>query len=127
MLGNVLSYGLRASVAVALLALAAQPARAVTPAAEEFMAIVAKLEPVLCEKRKLRREILIAQTDSDAKRAAELRARYAALERQPETAKLEQRLAELQKRITGADGRIRDPEDFAAITAQQREAYARCE
>jgi hypothetical protein len=110
-----------------LVALAATPARAVTPAAEEFMAIVAKLEPVLCEKRKLRRDLLIAQTGHDDKRVAELRARYADIERRPETAKLEERLGELQKRITGADGRIRDPDDFAAITAQQREAYARCQ
>jgi hypothetical protein len=109
------------------LALVAFPARAITPAAEEFMAIVAKLEPVLCEKRKLRREIVIAQTDNDAKRVAELRARYADIERQPQTAKLEQRLGELQKRITGADGRIRDPDDFRAITDQQRMAYYRCE
>lgn len=114
-------------LALLLVALAATPARAVTPAAEEFMAIVTKLEPVLCEKRKLRREILIAQTDHDAKRVAELRARYAAIERQPETAKLELRLGELQKRITGADGRIRDPDDFRAITDQQRMAYYRCE
>jgi hypothetical protein len=114
-------------LALLLVALAGTPAHAVTPAAMEFMAIVTKLEPVLCEKRKLRREILIAQTDHDAKRVAELRARYADIERRPETAKLEQRLGELQKRITDADGRIRDPDDFAAITAQQREAYARCE
>ena len=51
----------------------------------------------------------------------------AAIERQPETAKLELRLGELQKRITGADGRIRDPDDFRAITEQQRMAYYRCE
>ncbi len=111
----------------ALAALAAQPARAVSPAAEEFMAIVTKLEPVLCEKRKLRREILIAQTDHDVKRVAELRARYAVIERQPETASLEQRLGELEKRITDDQGRIRDPDDFRAISEQQRLAFYRCE
>ena len=115
------------AAALAGLALATPPARAVTPAAEEFMAIVKQLEPVLCEKRKLRREILTAQAAQNTLRVAELRAHYAALERDPETVKLERRLGELEKRITDDRGRVRDPDDFQAISAQQREAYARCE
>jgi len=124
--GDVTRLALLAA-ALAGLALATLPARAVTPAGEEFKAIVKQLEPVLCEKRKLRREILEAQAAQNTLRVAELRAHYAALERDPETARLERRLGELEKRITDGQGRVRDPDDFQAISAQQREAYARCE
>jgi len=37
--------------------LAAVPASALSPAAQEFMAITKELEPVQCEKRRLRRQI----------------------------------------------------------------------
>lgn len=106
---------------------AALPAAALTPAAAEFIALVKKLEPVLCQKTKLRHEILVAQTEQDTQHAAQLRARYAALERDPQTARLEKRLAELQELITDEQGRIRDSSDLEAISAQQREAYARCQ
>jgi len=110
-----------------LVVLTALPARAVTPAAEEFMVIVKKLEPVLCERRKLRRDILMAQAEQNTIRTAELRARYAALGRDPQTAKLEQRLGELQLQVTDDKGHVRDPDDLRAIGEQQRELYARCE
>ena len=96
-------------------------AGALSPAAREFMAISKDLEPVHCEKRKLRREIALAQVQQQDAQA--LKRRFAALDRDPKTAKLEKRLAELQPRIEGSS----DPEDLAAISAQHREAFYRCE
>ena len=106
---------------------ASKPRLRLKAAAGEFIAIVKKLVRVLCEKRKLRREILDAQAAQNTLRVAALRAHYAALGRDPETARLERRLGELEKRITDGQARVRDPEDFQAISAQQREAYARCQ
>ena len=86
-----------------------------------------KLEPVQCEKRKLRRDIAIAEVqkrDSDAK---SLKQRFTALNRDPQTARLEKRLAVLEKRISDGKGGVRDPEDLQAISFQQREAFYRCE
>ena len=87
------------------------------------MKISQQLEPVQCEKRRLRREIALAeaeQRDSDARAA---RARFAKLDKDPKTARLEKRLAELEPRLKHSS----DPEDLAAISRQQREAFYRCE
>jgi hypothetical protein len=106
------------------LALAAPlPAAALSGAAKEFIEIAGKLEPVHCEKRRLRRQMALAlaeQRDADLR---ELRARVEALNRSPETARLERRLAELEKRVSGSS----DPEDLPAVSLQQREAFYRCE
>ena len=110
-----------------LLALASLPASGMTPEGREFLEIMKKLEPVQCEKRKLRRDIAIAEVqkrDSDAK---SLQQRFTALNRDPQTARLEKRLAVLEKRISDGKGGVRDPEDLQAISFQQREAFYRCE
>ena len=108
--------------------LAATRVAAITPEGREFVDILKQLEPVHCEKRKLRREIAMAaaeQRDADVKA---LRSRFAQLNIEPLTAKLERRLAELEPRInSGASGLPRDPEDLNAISFQQREAFYRCE
>jgi hypothetical protein len=96
---------------------------ALSPAAGEFMAISRELEPVQCEKRRLRREIALAEVerrDADVKAA---RGRFAKLDRDPKTARLEKRLTELEPILK----RSSDPEDLQAISRQQREAFYRCE
>jgi len=103
------------------LALFSGGALALSPAAKEFMAIAAELEPLHCEKRKLRREIALAEAQRHD--ASELRKKFAALDRDPKTAKLERRLGQLEPRVT----KSADPEDLAAISRQQREAFYRCE
>lgn len=104
-----------------LLLLVPLPAFALSPAAEEFMRLAKALEPVHCEKRKLRREIALAQAQGQDARA--LKDRFAALDRDPETAKLERRLAQLEPRVS----KSADPQDLAAISSQHREAFYRCE
>jgi hypothetical protein len=92
-------------------------------AAQEFMAISRELEPVQCEKRQLRRKMALAEAqrrDADAKAA---RARFAALNKDAKTTRLEKRLAELEPRLRNST----DPEDLQAISLQQREAFYRCE
>jgi len=118
---------MRRSVVLLVAALLGFPARALTPEAKEFMAITAKLEPVQCEKRKLRREIALAEVQREHARARELRARFEALERDPQTARREKRLGELEQRIANGRGGTIDPEDLEAISRQQREAFYRCE
>lgn len=118
---------MRRALVICAAVLAASSARALTPEAKEFMAITAKLEPVQCEKRKLRREITLAEVERDHARVRELRARFDALEREPETARLERRLGELERRISNGRGGTIDPEDLEAISRQQREAFYRCE
>ena len=106
-----------------LLFLLPMQAFALSPAAQEFMAISKELEPVQCEKRQLRRKIALAEAerrDDDAKAA---RARFARLNKDPKTSKLEKRLAELEPRLRKSS----DPEDLQAISLQQREAFYRCE
>ena len=111
---------------VALL-LAPLAALALTPAAEEFMALAAKLEPVQCEKRKLRRALVLAEVEGRAADLRKLRARFDELNADPQTAKLEKRLAVLEARVLDGQGRPRHPEDLDAISLQQREAFYRCE
>jgi hypothetical protein len=89
----------------------------------EFMDISKRLEPVQCEKRKLRREIAVAEVERREGDVKALREKFAALDRDPKTAKLEKRLAELQPRLSKSS----DPEDLAAISRQQREAFYRCD
>jgi predicted nuclease with TOPRIM domain len=103
------------------------PALALSPAAKEFMEISAKLEPVQCEKRQLRRQMAMAQAERRDGDLKTLRARVAELNRDKQTARLEQRLAELEKRISDGKGGTRDPEDLQAISFQQRQAFYRCE
>ena len=101
--------------------LIATPAWALSPQAQEFMAISKQLEPVQCEKQKLRREIALAEVEHrDTK---ELRARFSQLDRDPQTAKLEKRLGKLEPRLLKSS----DPEDLDAISLQRREAFYRCE
>jgi hypothetical protein len=108
-------------LAAVILALAPLSVFALSSAAKEFMAISKELEPVHCEKRKLRREIALAEVEQ--RDAAALKARFAALDREPHTARLEKRLAQLEPRIT----RSSDPEDLGAISHQHREAFYRCD
>ena len=106
-----------------LLLLVPMPALALTPAAEEFMQISSKLEPVQCEKRRLRRKMALAHAEQRAADMEKFRARFAELNRDRDTARLEGRLGELEKRITRAG----DPEDLEAISFQQRQSFYRCE
>ena len=103
------------------------PALALSPEAKEFMAISARLEPVQCEKRQLRRQMAMAQAEQRGEDLKTLRARAAALNRDKETARLEKRLAELQSRILDGQGGTRDPQDLDAISFQQRQALYRCD
>ena len=86
------------------------------------MKITGQLEPVQCEKRKLRREIALAEAERRDGDAQSLRARFAKLDGDPQTAKLERRLAELQPRLE----RSSDPEDLREINRQRVEAFYRC-
>jgi predicted nuclease with TOPRIM domain len=110
-----------------LVLLSPLPALALSPAAKEFMEISATLEPVQCEKRQLRRQMAMAQAERRNEDLKKLRTRMAELNRDKETTRLEQRLAELEKRISDGKGATRDPEDLQAISFQQRQAFYRCE
>ena len=103
--------------------LATVPASALSPAAQEFMAITKELEPVQCEKRRLRRQIALAQAERRDADASALRKRFEVLGKDPKTAKLEKRLAELEPQVS----RSRDPEDLTQISKQQRDAFYRCD
>jgi hypothetical protein len=92
---------------------------AVSQEAKEFMDITAQLEPVQCKKRQLRREIVLADTEGRAADARRLRDDFARLDRDPKTAKLEKRLAQLEKRIT--------KDDLPEINRQHVEAFYRCD
>jgi hypothetical protein len=104
-----------------LLAVLAPPCWALSREAQEFIDIARKLEPLQCERRKLRREIALA--DAERRDSSELRQRFSALDRDPRNAKLEKRLSELEPRIKSS----RDPEDLEAISRQHREAFYRCD
>ena len=109
-----------------VLALAAAPAWAISSDAQEFLDLSKKLEPVQCEKQKLRRELALADVQRDEPKSKELRARFDALSRDRETARMEARLAALEPRILDREGRARRPEDLDAISLQRREAFYRC-
>jgi len=106
-----------------LIFLISTPAFALSPQAKEFMDISRTLEPVQCEKRRLRRQIAVAEVERREPEAKALRDKFAALDRDPKTAKLEKRLAQLQPRVSKSS----DPEDLPAISLQQREAFYRCD
>ena len=99
----------------------APQAQALSSEAREFIAISHELEPVQCEKRKLRREIVLAEAEH--RETKEMRRRFARLNRDPATARREKRLAELEPRLR----RSADPEDLEAISRASREAFYRCE
>ena len=105
--------------ALLFLVLAPLPALAVSQAAQEFMQITQQLEPVQCQKRQLRRQIVLADTENRSADARKLRDDFARLDRDPKTAKLEKRLAELQKHIT--------TDDLPEINRQHVEAFYRCD
>ena len=85
------------------------------------MRITQELESVQCEKRRLRRQIALAEVEKrDTK---DLRRRYGALDRDANTAKLERRLGELGPRLSKSS----DPEDLPAINRQRVEAFYRCD
>ena len=96
---------------------------ALSQEAREFMKITAELEPVQCEKRKLRRAIALAEIERRDEDVRALRQRFGALDRDPKTSRLEKRLAELEPRLE----RSADPEDLKAINRQRVEAFYRCE
>ena len=96
---------------------------ALSQEAREFMKITAELEPVQCEKRKLRRAIALAEIERRDEDVRSLRQRFGALDRDPKTARLEKRLAELEPRLESSS----DPEDLKAINRQRVEAFYRCE
>jgi len=87
------------------------------------MAISRELEPVQCEKRRLRREIALAEAERRGDDVKALRKKFAALDADPNTTKLEKRLAALEPRLR----RSSDPDDLPAISRQQREAFYRCD
>ena len=103
--------------------LAPAPVAALSAGAREFMQISRQLEPVQCEKRKLRREIALAEAERRDADVKALRKKFTVLDADPKTASLEKRLAQLQPRVS----RSSDPEDLEAISRQQREAFYRCE
>jgi hypothetical protein len=118
---------MKLSGAALLFLLAVTPAAAMTPEGREFLDILKQLEPVHCEKRKLRREIALSEAERRSVDAKELRARFAKLDAEPKTAKLEKRLAQLEPRINSSQGVPRDPEDLDVISKQRRDAFYRCE
>ena len=106
-----------------LLLLVPLPSLALSTDAQEFIRISKELEPVQCEKRRLRRAIALAEAerrDTDVRAA---RDRFAKLDKDPKTARLEKRLAELEPRLKHSS----DPEDLPTISLQQREAFYRCD
>jgi hypothetical protein len=109
------------STTTLLLALVAPACWGLSREAQEFIDISRQLEPLQCEKRKLRREIALAEAEQ--RDATPLKKRFAALDRDPKTSKLEKRLGELEPRIS----RSSDPEDLEAISRHHREALYRCE
>jgi hypothetical protein len=111
----------RTAIIVLLLAAAAPPCWALSREAQEFIDIARTLEPLQCERRKLRREIALAE--AERRDSSALRQRFSALDRDPKSAKLEKRLAELEPRVKSS----RDPEDLEAIHRQHREAFYRCD
>ena len=92
---------------------------ALSPAAEEFMRITRELEPMQCQKRQLRRQIVMADAEQRAADSRKLREDFERLDRDPKTSKLEKRLAELQNSI--------NKDDLPEINRQHVEAFYRCE
>jgi hypothetical protein len=112
---------MRGAILSFVLLVVSSSAAALSREAQEFIDISRQLEPLQCEKRKLRREIALAEAEQ--RDATPLKKRFAALDRDPKTSKLEKRLGELEPRIS----RSSDPEDLEAISRHHREALYRCE
>ncbi len=108
---------------LAALLIVPAPGFALSEAAREFMELTRQLEPVQCERRKLRREITLAQAENRTADAQALRSRFSALGREAKTARLEKRLRELGPIVEKSP----DPEDLKSVYEQQREAYYRCD
>jgi hypothetical protein len=106
-----------------LLLLVAFASWGLSPEAQEFMKISKELESVQCEKRKLRRWIALAEAERKDQEAAGMRRRFAVIDRDPKTTKLEQRLGQLEPRLSKST----DPEDLPAINRQRVEAFYRCD
>jgi hypothetical protein len=104
-----------------LLLFVAFPSWGLSPEAQEFMKITQQLEAVQCEKRKLRRQIALAEVEK--KDPQDLRKRFSALDRDPQTARLEKRLGQLGPRLA----KSADAEDLPAINRQRVEAFYRCD
>jgi len=104
-----------------ILAVLASPCWALSREAQEFIDIARALEPLQCERRKLRREIALAE--AERRDSSALRQRFSALDRDAKSAKLEKRLSELEPLVRSS----RDPQDLDAISRQHREAFYRCE
>jgi hypothetical protein len=109
-------------LALALALLLPATALPLSREAKEFMDITGRLEPVQCEKRRLRRDIALAEVEGRDAEVRKLRERFAALDRDPATARMERRLGELQPVLE----RSPDPEDLKAINRQRVEAFYRC-
>ena len=105
--------------ALLLLLMIPLEALALSSAAEEFMRITEQIEPMQCQKRQLRRQIVMAEAEKRDADARKLREDFSKLDRDPKTAKLERRLAELEKSIT--------QDDLPAINRQHVEGFYRCE
>ena len=105
--------------ALAILLVIPLNALALSPAAEEFMRITKELEPMQCQKRQLRRQIVLADAEQRAADSRKMREDFARLDRDPKTSKLEKRLAELQPSI--------NKDDLPEINRQHVEAFYRCE
>ena len=101
----------------------ALPAQGLSQYAEEFMSITKALEPVHREKRKLGRGTALAKAEQRDTDASAARDRFAKLDQEPKTARLEKRLAELEPFLH----RSPDPEDLRAINQQRVEAFYRCD
>ena len=99
------------------------PALPLSKEAKEFMKIIDTLEPVHCEKRKLRRSTALAEAEQRDDDVRALRKRFATLDKDPTTAKLEKRLAQLEPILE----RSPDPEDLSEINRQRVEAFYRCQ
>ena len=91
--------------------------------AQEFMAITKELEPVQCEKRRLRRQITLAEVEHRDDEARKLKKRFYDVDKDAKTAKLEKRLAQLGPRLEKSS----DPEDLRTINRQRVEAFYRCD
>jgi hypothetical protein len=102
-----------------LVALIPLNAFALSQDGQEFLDIMKALEPLQCQKRQLRRQIVMADAEQRAADSRKLREDFARLDRDPKTSKLEKRLAELEKGITS--------EDLPQINRQHVEAFYRCE
>lgn len=113
---------MRLMAAAVLLALSV-PVHALSTAAKEFVSISRELESVQCEKRRLRRQMALAEIEQRQADVKALRERFVALNKDKKVARLERRLAELEPQVS----RSSDPEDLATISRQQREAFYRCD